>query len=253
MTGDYLTNPQAYDQLMARMTVDSYGNQALFDSIQRLQPKSICEIGCGTGVISQGMVSLAERVMITDVDNVFLDYTQRKIGTDKAEYRIFDATQDTLDEQVDLIVGRFVYHHISDDDKQRTLANLRRNITRQGAIVLLDYFLPHYDDESQKASSVERFHRYRFSLFEGYPELLMLEQQTYELADDGEHKVCLRILVDQLAAANLHLSEDMLIRPDSIDDPDLFGMHLLVLKPAGIASDQFNSHNKNSSYNRIRS
>lgn len=220
----YAEDPAVYESVANRFFIDKYGDKELVNYIILAKPKSVFEVGCGTGFVTRQFPKKRNfNFIASDVNENFLEYAKKRCrGFD---FIRFDATKDKLSGKADIVFGRFVFHHISDSKKIKFLKNLKKQAKE---IVILDYFLP---EAKSKTESIKRFHDYRRDLLKNKKSLIKIDDDTLQMSLDGveEQKITLKEFYAQLKKAKLRIAKHKLIQNRHLNNPKLFGMHLFVL------------------------
>ena len=216
---NYTDDPDLYDNRMRLMSIDSSGDSDLIQCIKNLNPINLYEVGCGTGILTQKVAKLNFELIASDVNPSFLIQSKKRCSN--VQFKLHDAVKTAIDENIDVVFCRFVYHHIKNEDKVKFL----RNLGNARNIVILDYFIPEGD------TGLRIFHDYRLNIFQGNDNLINLEKDTMHLAfkKEGEFKVSLNEFYEHLRKSGLTIKYHKLIEPQEIGNPELLGMHLFVL------------------------
>ena len=111
---------QTFDGSFA--TRGSLTQQSFFKIIGDVEDKEILEVGCGTGKLSVYLATRGARVTATDFTQNALENTRalavhNNVGDRVALHQVDGLNLETLDKKFDLVVGRFVLHHIEPFDQ----------------------------------------------------------------------------------------------------------------------------------------
>jgi ubiquinone/menaquinone biosynthesis C-methylase UbiE len=122
------------------------GFQHLRDRIIALaQPREddvVVDVGAGTGLLTLAMAPVVSKVWAIDISPAMLEYLATKAAS--GELHNVETTTATaaslplMDKSVSLVVSNYCYHHLSDDDKQRAIAEAFRVLRPEGRIVISD-------------------------------------------------------------------------------------------------------------------
>jgi ubiquinone/menaquinone biosynthesis C-methylase UbiE len=102
----------------------------------------VVDVGAGTGLLSLALAPLAKRVWAMDISPAMTEYLRVKAAS--AELENVEATTATaislplVDRSATIVVSNYCYHHLSDDDKERALAEAFRVLAPGGRIVIGD-------------------------------------------------------------------------------------------------------------------
>jgi ubiquinone/menaquinone biosynthesis C-methylase UbiE len=100
--------------------------------------KTVLEIGCGTGTLTEVLAKTGATVVATDIFQDFLNAVEGKIGHNpNISYKIADAeTLEGLpDASFDAVVGLSILHHL---DVNKTLASIKRVLKPGGMLAFAE-------------------------------------------------------------------------------------------------------------------
>lgn len=111
---------QTFDRSFA--TRGSVTQQSFFKIIGDVEDKEILEVGCGTGKLSVYLATRGARVTATDFTQNALENTRalavhNNVGDRVALHQVDGLNLESLNKKFDLVVGRFVLHHIEPFDQ----------------------------------------------------------------------------------------------------------------------------------------
>ncbi|HZU77590.1 MAG TPA: class I SAM-dependent methyltransferase [Dehalococcoidia bacterium] len=143
---DHLT--PFYD-LMARLMLPERRIKERVIALAQLAPgRRLLDLGCGTGTL----VLMAQRrhpqavVVGVDGDSTILAIARRKAARESAAVQLDEAMAYALpyaDASFDAVVSTLAFHHLTLDQQQRTLAEVRRVLRPGGRLVIADPARPH--------------------------------------------------------------------------------------------------------------
>ena len=102
--------------------------------------KTICEVGCGSGMISAVLGRMGAKITLVDKSPKALDFARghlRQQGL-KAEYYLQDATgMDFADEKFDVVWNGGVIEHFTDEGKVALIREMWRIVSPEGILLIL--------------------------------------------------------------------------------------------------------------------
>lgn len=139
----------SYYDLVARLAMRERHLKGRVIDLARLAPgRRLLDLGCGTGTL----VLLARRrhprvtVIGVDGDPTILGIARRKVQRAGIPLQLDEGMAYALpytDESFDAVVSTLAFHHLTPDQQERTLAEVRRVLRPGGRLVIADFALPH--------------------------------------------------------------------------------------------------------------
>lgn len=200
----------------------------------------ILEVGVGTGMFSEALLSTipcaSGSYIGIDKDPEFLRLAKFRfevLGREVHPLELADGVEFQGDELFDVVTMTLVYHHIETERKLAFLKRCFNNLGPGAMIAIGDVFLPSYNPASQDSwrQSLVTFHRDRLSAMTDSDEIYLEKLALKDgLRQDGEWKVCLDILTEQLSGVGFVQVE---VIPVSADRTARVGGYFIViaLKP----------------------
>lgn len=138
---------RVYDPLVSFTTRESVFRKAVTDLVARSGPTAILDLGCGTGTLA---VMLKQRlpdcrVQGLDADPAVLNRARKKADQGVIELEFDEAMSFAMpysDDSFDLVVSCLFFHHLTTDDKFRTLGEVARVLRPGGRLIVCDWGKP---------------------------------------------------------------------------------------------------------------
>lgn len=102
----------------------------------------VVDIGSGTGLLTLALAPRAQRVWAVDIAGAMTEYLRAKAASaDLGNVETVTASAVSLpivDAGADLVVSNYCFHHLTDDGKDRALAEIHRVLRPDGRLVFGD-------------------------------------------------------------------------------------------------------------------
>lgn len=144
---------ETYDQEMISKFGEYYF-KVIKKIVEFVQPKSediVLDMGAGTGAVSFALAPRVKRVIAVDISESMLREARKKAedaNIGNIEFVVGDFLNPNVSEKVDAIVSNIALHHLTDEEKERAIANMAGLLKDNGRVVLGDVII--FFDTSQK-------------------------------------------------------------------------------------------------------
>jgi len=154
----------------------------------------VLELGAGTGIFTKRLAEL-ENVEITALEIDWACFhilkrnmTEHAVKMAARNTRLIAENKDSRKYdppgKFNFILSSFADHHIYFADKERYLKNIKRNLERDGIVIVGDEFLPEHDEKDTvaRANALEAYHNHIIAKAEesNSTELVELERKALE-------------------------------------------------------------------------
>ncbi|MBS4043683.1 MAG: methyltransferase domain-containing protein [Chitinophagaceae bacterium] len=136
-----------YDSLISKFLREKEWKKLLIVSIINQNPEKILDVGCGTATLTTMLQKVFPAAYLTgiDGDDKILAIADKKIKEAKLNIDLNKALSFKLpfaDDYFDVVVSSLMLHHLSDEDKQKTLHEILRVLKPGGQFVIADWGKP---------------------------------------------------------------------------------------------------------------
>jgi ubiquinone/menaquinone biosynthesis C-methylase UbiE len=137
-----------YDLITALIGADK-PRRSLLERSELANGSHVLDIGCGTGTLVTLIKKRHPRVEVIglDPDPKALARATRKASREALPIRFDQGFSDSLpyvDASFDRVFSSYMFHHLEDDSKERTLRDVRRVLKPGGRFYLLDFETPEH-------------------------------------------------------------------------------------------------------------
>lgn len=136
-----------YDFLISKFLREKEWKELLIAFIGNHRPQQILDVGCGTATLTIMLQKEFPGASVTgiDGDGKILAIADKKIKEAKLNINLKEALSFKLpfaDNQFDAVVSSLMLHHLSDENKQKTLHEIIRVLRPGGRFVIADWGKP---------------------------------------------------------------------------------------------------------------
>ncbi len=137
-----------FDLVAALTARDATIKRRVLDRAAVANGERVLDIGCGTGTLALAVARVAPGATVTglDADASILARARRKAAAAGAEIAFDEGMSTTLpyeDGSFDLVLSTLFFHHLPDDAKRQTAAEVVRVLRPGGRLVVGDLGRPH--------------------------------------------------------------------------------------------------------------
>jgi len=232
----YIDDAERYDRIFKIAWLEPLADPELINLIKKIKKKKIIyEPGCGTGLLTEKIAGIEgiESIIAVDSHEIYLKKARKRLKKYSSVIQVISADALTYDlpQPADLVVARYVYHHIPDEQKMNFLKKLADNLRPEGRIFIVDIFIPPYSSEQERDESLKRLHNYKKELVRGNQFLMDIEEESLVLGlrREEEYKVSIEIFKRHIQEAGLNLDSLKLIEDPRISNPELNGLYIAIL------------------------
>ena len=136
-----------YDSVVRLTTREHTFKTALVEKVQIGATENILDLGCGTGTLTILLKQKAPQAEVFGIDGdpEILNLARRKAERNHAEIKFVEGTSFNLpfaDGSYDCVTSSLFFHHLTRENKLRTLAELKRILKPRGELYVADWGLP---------------------------------------------------------------------------------------------------------------
>lgn len=136
-----------YDKLISKFLKEKVWKELLIASIINHRPERILDVGCGTATLAIMLQKEFPGASVSGIDGdvKILAIADKKIKEAKLNINLKEALSFKLpfaDNYFDVAVSSLMLHHLSDEDKQKTLHEILRVLKPGGQFVIADWGKP---------------------------------------------------------------------------------------------------------------
>lgn len=114
----------------------TFADQFVLDQLR--EGISVLDIGCGVGHFCKKMAEKGVKVTGVDIDSGIIEAAQSGQADDRISYHCMNAEDlETLNEQFDLIVSRYCFHHL---DVPKAEKGIKASLKPGGRMVIVDCY-----------------------------------------------------------------------------------------------------------------
>jgi len=256
---DYRYDPEAYEieerSRPDEMMMLSGAEAAASEWLSGCHDAHALDLCCGTGLSMRCLVEHPNVASVVGVDNSepYLKYARTSLQDRRISPRFVLADAATVGsnelgrETWDIIMMASAYHHIEDHRKVLFLRRVHQFLGASGRAVMAENILPSYsdDDPGSYRRAVERFYasvlrtaRHDNPALPTHVAQLIERVAQYGYDGDYEYKVCMPILLRDLAAAALEVVSIRKVWPETNELGDDAGNFVLLLRRLDLAREQ---------------
>lgn len=145
----YEARASEYDEWFYRVGRYDRGfdfNQSWFEEVAVVQKalhqagkfKHILELACGTGIWTQELLKIGEKITAIDASSKSIEINQKKLGASRVEYRTLDLFSWKAEAEYDLVFFSFWLSHVPPDLLDEFLIKVYKSVRSGGQVFLID-------------------------------------------------------------------------------------------------------------------
>ncbi|MGN0637279.1 MAG: class I SAM-dependent methyltransferase [Huintestinicola sp.] len=122
---------------------DFYISSTDFIAANTPEPKSVLDLGAGTGLLTSFWYKHFPdaRYVLTDIAEEMLDVARKRFsGCENVSFEVSDYTADLPRQDFDAVISALSIHHLTDEDKQKLFLRIYEKLPEGGIFVNYDQF-----------------------------------------------------------------------------------------------------------------
>ena len=119
-------------------------------------PKTVLDLGAGTGLLSQFWMQHypTAKFVLVDIADEMLDIARKRfLGIENVTYQVLNYTNELPCGEFDVVASALSIHHLEDEDKQNLFAQIYNHLPSGGLFVNYDQFCAGQTDMDQWINS----------------------------------------------------------------------------------------------------
>ncbi|MBW2978024.1 class I SAM-dependent methyltransferase [Candidatus Woesearchaeota archaeon] len=230
-----LATAELYDSIVYKSKIYRIGDKPFFDLVKKFVKKgmTVYEPGCGTGLITKEIAKIkGVNIIASDPSSALLIGAKKRLSKFNNVKLVRKSAIGFRIEPADVIVMRYVYHHILDNEKQRFVKTMFSNLKKKGKMLILDEFIPYYSSKKEWKKSLTNYHDKKTEIALKLKDKLTAdceqESKKLGLAKVDEYKVHLKLFEKQLKNAGFIKIRKFLVKHPKLKDSKPLGMYIII-------------------------
>ena len=110
---------------------------AIYEQIGWNNTRTMADIGCGSGYLSEGAIDRNVRIIAVDQSREMLGVMEQKLGTDKVDYRVGNSDDLPIQsDSIDVVMANMYLHHV--EKPETALGEMYRILKDGGQLIFTD-------------------------------------------------------------------------------------------------------------------